>query len=107
MSRTRLLRVAAAILGTVAAVWMLQSSPADNAVSATYSSGVLHVVIPYHLSHAGAGELTVELLNPEDEAVASVQQRVNAAGDGIWREDLKPATALSREDLVWHRLRYR
>src|SRR5579872_3871318 len=102
-------RLILAAICTVAAAWMLQSSPADTttAMSATYSSGVLHATIPYHLSHSGAGQLTVEILNPEDQVVASTQQHVNVSGDGVWHEDLKPATALSIDELVWHRLRYR
>src|SRR2546428_9487407 len=43
---------------------------------ATWSHGVLHVTIPYHGLHAGAGLLTLELLDPDDELLERSAQRV-------------------------------
>jgi hypothetical protein len=61
---------------------------------ATYSHGTLHVTIPR------AGQLTVEVLNPENEAIGQAEGRGGQA-------DVKLAKPLATEDLVWHRLRYR
>ncbi|HLK64500.1 MAG TPA: MG2 domain-containing protein [Bryobacteraceae bacterium] len=77
-------------------------------MSATYSQGTLHTTIPYHAAHSGPGRLTVDVLNPEDTAVGHVDHMVGANdGNGWWQEDLKIVPALSTDDLVWHRLRYR
>ena len=83
-------------------------APSDTNPFATYSQGTLRVTVPYHAAHTGAGQLTVEVLNPEDAVLARIQKRINlAAGYGTWREELKLAKALPVEDLIWHRLRYR
>ena len=71
-----------------------------------YTRGVLRVVIPYEL-HAGAGQLTAEVLDPEDHVLARWQQTVEAvAPKGAWQAELKLEKAVSTEELVWHRLRY-
>ena len=62
---------------------------------ATYSHGVVHVMAGH-----GPGQLAVEILNPENEAIGS------ATSNG-WQADVKLAKPLSTEELVWHRLRYR
>ncbi len=107
----------ALILGallTVAPVLLLQPSPDARAatnqegVSATYSRGVLHPVIPYRAPHAGGGMLTIELVDPEDKTVASTGRPVEVTGaPGVWRDELKLEKPLAAEDLAWHRLRYR
>ena len=102
----------AAVLVIAAAV-TLQSFQAANAangdsVEATYLHGVLHVTVPYDLPRAGAGQLTAEVLDPEDRLLGRLEQQVSAtAGKGLWQGDLKLAKAVGTEDLVWHRLRYR
>ena len=42
---------------------------------ATYSQGRLRLTIPYQALHAGAGRFTVEVLNPEDQALGHTEQR--------------------------------
>src|SRR5579862_6365721 len=80
----------------------------DESAVATYSHGALHVTIPYHAPHAGAGLLTVEVLDPEDKVLGRAERRVNVdVGKGQWREDFKLASSLGLDDLVWHRLHYR
>ena len=83
-----------------------QATP-QNAVTATYTGGTLHVTIPYH-GRPGAGRLTVEVLDPED-AVLGRAERVAAVGqeDGNWEEKVTLKQALSGDELVWNRLRYR
>jgi uncharacterized protein YfaS (alpha-2-macroglobulin family) len=83
-------------------------SAPDESLVATYSHGALRVTIPYHAPHIGAGQLTVEVLDPEDKVLGSSERRVDVSvGKGQWREELKLATAPATETLVWHRLRYR
>src|ERR1035441_8127703 len=102
-----------AALLTIAAALVLPSL--DNAqpapgetVAATYTSGTLRVTIPFHRLQAGAGELAVEVLDPEDAVLGRAQRPVDVAAEsGSWREEIPLAKALSVDDLVWHRLRYR
>src|ERR1019366_266556 len=102
-----------AALLTIAAALILQSL--DNAQAAnggtavaTYSSGTLRVTIPFHGLHPGGGDLTVEVLDPEDGVLGRAERRVDAAeGAGSWREEIQLAKAPSVDDLVWHRVRYR
>jgi len=109
-SRSRFF-LAAALLA-LACIAMLTPFPSPQAADgelpvATYSRGSLHVTIPYRAPRAGAGQLTVEVLDPEDEVLARSERRVDVAGNASWQEDLKLAKPLAIEDLAWHRLRYR
>ena len=66
------------------------------------------VALPYNAPHAGAGRLTMEVLNPEDRVVGRSEQAVDvSAGAGVWQQDLSLTKGLAMDDLVWHRLRYR
>jgi hypothetical protein len=118
MSKSKLLGTAVrfAILllaGLVAAVtiFRLRASEAGGpapALVATYAHGVLHVMIPYRGADTGSGQLTVEVLDPEDDVLGRTQRdlEVNASA-GRWKEEIRLEKPLSLEDLVWHRLRYR
>jgi len=78
-----------------------------TSVAATYSHGILRATIPYIAPRAGAGRLTLEVLDPEDQVLGRIERRVNIeSGKGAWQEDLKLTKALPTDDLVWHRLRY-
>ena len=73
----------------IAAVVVLQAFyPANNETpGATYSHGVLHLSIPYRASHAGGGQLSIEVLDPEDKVLGRVQQEADAAeGKGRWQQ---------------------
>ena len=75
---------------------------------ATYSNGTLRVTIPFHGLHPGVGQLTVEVLDPEDAVLGRAERRVDAvAANGSWREEIQLAKPPSLDDLVWHRVRYR
>ncbi len=75
---------------------------------ATYSQGMLRVTIPYHALHAGAGQFTVEVLNPEDQVLGHTEQRVEIAEKrGQLESEIKLDKPLALDDLVWHRVRYR
>src|SRR5271157_2140777 len=102
-----------AALSAIAAALILQSldnaqaSPGDRP-AATYSGGTLRVVIPFRGLHPGAGQLTVEVLDPEDGVLGRAQRRVDVAeGAGSWREEITLDKAPSLDDMVWHRVRYR
>ena len=80
----------------------------DQTPGATYSSGVLHLAIPYQAPHGGAGSLAMEVLDPEDLVVDRAEKRLEVAeGKGQWQEEIKLEKPLALDDLVWHRLRYR
>ncbi|MHB8652955.1 MAG: MG2 domain-containing protein [Terriglobia bacterium] len=109
--RTRSLIVAlfsVLAMGTLA--FVLESNPAEGneGVVCTYSRGRFSVTIPYRAESAGAGQLDLEILDPEDHVIAQATRdaRVNS-GTGRWRADLVLTKPMAIEDLVWHRLRYR
>ena len=95
-------------LAAIVTVQKFQAANGELAASATYARGVLDVTIPYHAAHAGTGQLTVEVLDPEDHVLAHADQSVDvAAGKGRWQENIKLAKPLAIDELVWHRVRYR
>src|ERR1700680_2894334 len=101
---TRLLGIATAVL-----LLSFQAPQAldGGSVTATYTRGILHASIPYAASRTGAGQLTVEVLDPEGQTLASIEQAVEiAVTRGTWQEDLKLTKALATEELVWDRLLY-
>ena len=100
-----LLLVAAAL--TLQSFQNAEAAPGGIA-TATYSSGTLRVTIPFHGLHPGAGQLTVEVLDPEDAVLGRAEHRVDVvAAGGSWREEIQLAKPPSLDDLVWHRVRYR
>src|SRR5438876_1996679 len=96
---------------TIVAIFTLQAFQASRdgpSTSATYSHGFLRLTIPYHAARAGAGKLTIEVLDPEDNLVGRAERRVDAAeGQGRWQDEIKLERELPLDDLVWHRVRYR
>jgi uncharacterized protein YfaS (alpha-2-macroglobulin family) len=106
---TLIVVIVIAILLTAAFVDM-RSSQAANSLQrpvATYSHGLLRLRIPYHAANAGAGQLTVEVLDPEDHVLGRAQQTLDlASGRGQWHEEIRLAKSLPLDDLVWHRIRY-
>jgi hypothetical protein len=77
-------------------------------LAATYTHNVLHLLIPYHASRAGSGQLIVELLDPEDKVIAQAERAARTAdGNGKWRMELAIAKSVPFDDLMWERVRYR
>jgi uncharacterized protein YfaS (alpha-2-macroglobulin family) len=118
MSKGKLLGTAVrfAILllaGLVAAVtiFRLRASEAGGSAPslvATYAHGVLHVTIPYRGADTGSGQLTVEVLDPEDDVLGRTGRGLEVrTSAGRWKEEIRLEKPLPLEDLVWHRLRYR
>src|SRR5215469_4846401 len=87
---------------------LISQGPSDQQLSATYSHGIVRVTIPYQAPRAGAGKLTIEILDPEERAIGRVERAADAGGGkGVWREDIALAKPLPVDELAWHRLRYR
>ncbi len=78
-----------------------------SAISATYSRGLLSLAIPYHYHRSGAGQLTIEILDPDDNVVGRAERHTEiGAGQGQWEEKVRLQKPLPLDDLVWHRVRY-
>ena len=76
--------------------------------AASYSHGVLHVSLPYHAKHSGAGILTIEVLDPENGPIGKIEQSVEAVeGNSLWKAEIELEKAPPLDALVWHRVRYR
>ena len=86
-----------------------QSLPKQiGTLAATYAHGNFHVSLPFDAPHSGAGDLVVEVLDPEDGVAGRIERRVTVRpGQASWEEDLALPKMLPVEDLVWHRLHYR
>jgi uncharacterized protein YfaS (alpha-2-macroglobulin family) len=96
---------AAGLVILVSAVLFPQSR--NSAPGAIYTHGVLRVSIPYSAPRSGDGDLTIEVLDPEDAVVGSVDRHVSVdSGRGVREQDVAIRGALPANDLVWHRLRY-
>src|SRR5712671_4792170 len=112
-SRTRPFSFWFILLGAVAiAATIISTQPSGAAIEetviATHSHGALYVTIPYQSVHSGAGRLSVEILDPEDQVLGREERHIEiAAGKGQWQQQIKLEKPLADEDLVWQRLRYR
>ena len=62
-------------------VQKFQAAGGESTAAATYAHGVLDLTLPYYAAHAGAGQLTVEILDPEAAREALVI--LNAIWDKI------------------------
>jgi len=95
-------------LAMIVAVQSFKASSEEGLTSATYSSGVLNVAISYSAPDSDTGQLTLEVLDPDDHVLAHSERRVAVTkGAGRWHEEIKLAKALPLEELVWQRVRYR
>jgi uncharacterized protein YfaS (alpha-2-macroglobulin family) len=78
-----------------------------EAVSAFSSHGALSLTIEYHALRGGAGQLTLEILDPEDHVLGRAEHRVaTTRGSGNWQQKVVPEKPLQIEDMVWDRVRY-
>jgi hypothetical protein len=77
-------------------------------LAAIYTHGNLSVTVPYHSTREGAGRLTVEILDPEDNVLGRIERPVDIAkGEGSWQQTITSEKPLPFEDIVWQRIRYR
>ena len=96
------------IVAAIVTVQQFQASNSEAVASATYGHGVVDVAIPYDAAHSGAGQLTMEILDPEDQVLGHLDRPLEVAeGTGSWHEQIKLAKPLALDELVWHRVRYR
>ncbi len=100
------------LIGGCLAVLSVGSNRTDasggKTLSATHKMGPLNVTIPYENQRTGSGQLTLEVLDPEDGVIGRTERASTiTTGSGQWQETLKLAKALPLDDLVWHRLHYR
>jgi hypothetical protein len=104
-----LLAVAATALAALAFAPPFAPRPARSSqTTATYLHGRLFLSIPYQAARAGTGQLTLELLDPEDHVLGHSERALNVAtGPGSWQESLSPNKPIPFEDLVWQRVRWR
>src|SRR5262249_25196721 len=97
-----------AVAAIPAAMRFFQATANDALPFATYTHGALHVTIPYDLDHAGNGELTVEVLDPEDHVIGQAKRSETVARSrGSWRQEVTLDKPLALDELVWERLHYR
>jgi uncharacterized protein YfaS (alpha-2-macroglobulin family) len=98
----------ALVIAAIVTVQSFQAANGEPAAGATYAHGTLDLTIPYDAAQAGAGKLSVDVLDPEDHVLGSVERTVDATqGKGRWRERIALAKPLPIDELVWHRVRYR
>jgi uncharacterized protein YfaS (alpha-2-macroglobulin family) len=96
------------VIAASVTVQEFQAGSGESGAAATYTRGVVDLTIPYHAAHAGAGRLSIEVLDPEDQALGGVDQPiVIAEGTGHWQQRIKLAKPLALDELVWNRVRYR
>ena len=95
------------ILAVVLGIQLLPAADRGKS-AASYSRGVLKVTIPYRAQYAGAGQLTLEVLDPENRAIGRTEKEaIVAKGSSLWREEIRLEKQVSLDDLAWHRVRYR
>ncbi len=95
-------------LGALIVLQPFEASGDAPFTAATYSQGLLHLSIPYQAPRAGSGQLTLEVLDPDDNVLGRVDRHVQvAAGQGRWQDDMKLLKPLPLDDLVWQRVRHR
>jgi len=95
------------VLAVVLAIRLFSATNAGSS-AASYSHGVLKVKIPFRAETAGAGQLTLEVLDPENHAIGRTEKKAAVTqGSSLWTEEIKLEKLLSVDDLAWHRVRYR
>lgn len=107
-SRFWLFLVPLAIIAGLVTVESFEAAGDESKPSVTYSNGTLHLAIPYDANQPGSGQLTMEVLDPEDQVLGRAERRVDVVrGTGLWREEIKLKKSVSLDELGWHRMRYR
>ena len=90
------------------AMYSFHGADDQSVTRVTYSHGVLQVTLPYDHQSAGEGELTVEVLDPEDRVLGRTKRHAEAEdGRGHWQQEVKLDKPLSPDEVVWQRLHYR
>ena len=96
------------LAATPAVLRSFRATASDALPAATYTRGVLHVTIPYDAEQLGSGELTVEVLDPEDRVLGEAKQTTSIGKSrGQWQQQIKLDKPLALDEIVWQRVRYR
>src|SRR5579864_4131878 len=110
-SRKRIFFIAYAVLLMAAALLTndrVESAGAETALIATYTHSALHLTIPFRDAAPGHGNLTIEVLDPDDHILGRTEKHLElAAGSGQWAGQVKLDKPIALEDLVWERVHYR
>ncbi len=94
-------------IAVIITVQSFQAANGEPSPGATYAHGMLDLTIPYHAAQAGAGKLSVEVLDPEGHVLGSAQRSEETIqGKGHWHGRIALARALPIDELVWQRVRY-
>ena len=89
------------LLATVAFLFFQpdEASGGVRTTTATYSHGALHLTIPYKAARSGAGELTLEVLDPEDTILGSARRHLDLAKHSLHHvHDSQPIGLFHRND---------
>ena len=87
---------------------MVESAEAEPALIATYTHNALHLTIPFRDAAPGPGNLTVEVLDPDDHILGRTEKHLElTTGSGQWTGQVKLDKPIALEDLVWERAHYR
>jgi uncharacterized protein YfaS (alpha-2-macroglobulin family) len=103
--------IASAVLLMAAA--LLTKDPVESAGPeptpiAIYTHGALHLTIPFRDAAPGPGNLSIEVLDPDDHILGRTQKHLElAAGSGQWTGEVKLDKPIPLDDLVWERVRHR
>src|ERR1700737_1967731 len=98
----------ALVIATIVSVQPFEAAGDRSVPGVTYSHGTLQLAIPYRAARNGSGQLTMEVLDPEDRVLGQAERYVAVAeGKGQWQEQIKLEKPLSLDELVWHRVHYR
>src|SRR5215469_8542083 len=109
-SNKKLCIIAGAVLLIAAALLTRNTAESAGPVQkpiATYTHGALHLTIPFRDALPGPGNLTIEVLDPDDRILGQTEKHMElAAGSGQWTGQVK-LKPIALEDLVWDRVHYR
>src|SRR5215469_14678260 len=109
-SNKKLCIIAGAVLLIAAALLTRNTAESAGPVQkpiATYTHGALHLTIPFRDALPGPGNLTIEVLDPDDRILGRTEKHIElAAGSGQWTGQVK-LKPIALEDLVWERVHYR
>jgi len=81
------------MIAAITAVRRFQAASAEPFFSAVFMHGVLTLTLPYVAARSGSGQLSVDVLNPEDRVVGHAEQRAAVSGVRMRPAYMRPALA--------------
>jgi hypothetical protein len=55
---------------------VFEASGQSRSITATYTHGIVHLTIPYHMTTVGQGTLITEVLDPDDRVLGRSEQHL-------------------------------